>query len=131
MNHACDYCNLIGHIHILTCATETIPQWPDPPFPVLVISITFSAGDGSSLVHETTGSHVVRSVKVYTEYNNLTVFKFFQLYSNKNTKRTYSFVYKRLCILQFEHHGLGSPDLSQQAFDVPSNSLNFIGHAPT
>ena len=53
MNDACDYCNLIGHIHIPTCATETVPQWPDPPFPALVISITSSAGNGSGLVHET------------------------------------------------------------------------------
>ena len=39
INPACDYWNLIGHIYIPTCDTETVPQWPDPSFPVLVIII--------------------------------------------------------------------------------------------
>ena len=29
--------NLIGHVHIPTSVTKTLPEWPDPPFPVLVI----------------------------------------------------------------------------------------------
>ena len=44
--------NLIGHIHIPTCATETVQQWPDPPFPALVMQYIQSWG-GSGLVHET------------------------------------------------------------------------------
>ena len=47
--------NLIGHIHIPTCATETVQQWPDPPFPALVMQYIQSWG-GSGLVHETSPS---------------------------------------------------------------------------
>ncbi len=36
--------NLIGHIHIPTCATETVQQWPDPPFPALVMQYIQSWG---------------------------------------------------------------------------------------
>ena len=44
--------NLIGHIHIPTCATETVQQWPDPPFPALVMQY-IQSWEGSGLVHET------------------------------------------------------------------------------
>ena len=44
--------NLIGHIDIPTCVTETVQQWPDPPFPAMVMQYIQSWG-GSGLVYET------------------------------------------------------------------------------
>ena len=44
--------NLIGHINIPTCATETVQQWPDPSFPTLVTQYIQSWGR-NGLVHET------------------------------------------------------------------------------
>ena len=45
-----------------------MPQWPDPPFPALVISITFSTGDGSSLVCETSIRSATLSSLYYYMY---------------------------------------------------------------
>jgi hypothetical protein len=42
------------------CATETVQQWPDPPFPALVMQYIQSWG-GSGLVHEISQCHGWRS----------------------------------------------------------------------
>ena len=51
----------VSQPHAFHCVTETVQQWPDPPFPALVMQYIQSWG-GSGLVHETSPHVMTRTI---------------------------------------------------------------------